>query len=278
VQKQNWYKFKKMLPSHHARRQGVVLVTHEQKILAGAISHKQGAETKSYFEDFNAPILDIEESAEFYSHKYQADTVSVISRDDLMTFLPSVTVIKRQRSPSYQQQLEELKNLLVAKGIHKGDRHAPNMLPRNHFFLDIFDTMFAELLPERKLVLLCIVEENRDLMTLAMEFEGRQLKKYSDPDWSNLDWTQKGMDVFHIDTAQRLTLWAENNYMLPCYSVFVSRRLWNECADLQKTSSNKAAWKLFLQQLHQREAERELLVTPMDWSMKANLRWHGMGA
>ncbi|MGZ3655383.1 MAG: hypothetical protein ACXVCS_07495, partial [Bdellovibrionota bacterium] len=157
---------------------------------------------------------------------------------------------------------------------HLGERPTEQFWPRKNFLLSIFKSFFGELFPERKLLLVGVVNGPESLDALLLELHGAEVKGFSEPDFSGIDW--KGMDFFLPENAARFVGWCENHYVLPTYSIFLTKRVWDEVRGLQMTQGDRAAWR-FLQKIRsQRDVEKEIQFEPEPWPMKALLRWHSM--
>ena len=281
--KHSWHSFTNSLGFLQAKKRGLSVLIHNHKIL-GAATSKAPSDTKISFDDFDYHVEDKESANEVLAHKYQVDAITFIERDDLLSYVHDVSVLKTGKVQPYYVQLMRLRAQLgvddseKVKGvIHKGEKPISDFWPRNHFFLDIFNSTFADLLPERKILLLCIYDvEQQTHDVSALEYSGRALKEYHTVDWSSLDWTRDDFDVFQTETAQRLVLWTENTHMLPTYAVFVTKRLWQECIDIQLKSGAHKSWKHFVKHSKQRDLEKELLIEPTPWPMTATLAWHSL--
>jgi hypothetical protein len=140
----------------------------------------------------------------------------------------------------------------------------------------LFRSFFGELFPERKLLLFSVVSDANTIDSVLLEFQGAELKGFCDPDFSGLDW--RGTDLFLPESAARFVAWCESHYMLPAYSIFLSKRVWEECRQAQMTAGERAAWKTLLKYKTARDVEKEVLLEPEPWPVKALLRWQSMRA
>jgi len=283
--RQNWRKFKEILGFAPARKQGLVIIGSGKKILAGTTTHSCQELPRKDFQHQNYINEHVENTWEHLCHEYVASGLTYIDRDELFSELASVVNLQQGKISSniYYQQLQLLReSLKLHRGdktklaVHVGDKPVENFWPREHFFLGIFRSMFAELLPERKILLLSIIEPNNSLQSIVLEFQGATLKTFSEPDWYNIEWLSKDLDYFHPDTAKRFILWCENHYILPTYGVFLTRKTWDECQKIQVEQGDKAAWKHLLQIKKQRDVDVEVYVEPEPWPVKAALHWNSM--
>lgn len=284
-QRRNWRKFRELAGHLPAKKPGMAIVCTEKKVLCGALSGV-GNPVLPHFRDEGVPIEHVENTAEQLSHKYASGCVSFINRDELLQLLgqissPGGSISKLPES--YYTQLERIREALkISKGeksklaVHLGDRPVEQFWPQEVFLFSLFDTMFSELLPERKILLLGVQKAGNELDAVALEFSGTELKNFSVPDWSGLDRQGAPADFFHRPTVERMVLWCENHFMLPTYAIFVQERVWEECRDLQRKQGNKAAWKHFMKAKSQRDADTTVLMEPEPWPIKAALHWQSL--
>jgi hypothetical protein len=206
-----------------------------------------------------------------------------VEHEELVSALAQVAAV-RPSAPAtdhFHAQLVRLRELIgVEKGeksklaVHVGERPPENFWPRKNFLFSLFRSFFGELFPERKLLLLLVVNSADDFDALLLEFHGAELKGFCEPDFSGIDW--QGRDLFLPETAARFVASCETSHMLPAYSLTLTRRVWEECRGVQMTQGDKAAWKFLQKARSQRDVEKEVLFEPEPWPVKALLRWHSM--
>jgi hypothetical protein len=279
--RQNWYKFQKILGPLPPKKPGVLVLQANNRVLAGALGLPAGSPSSAGFGEVGRQIEHIDNTWEELSHKYGAAGASFIDQVELQKLLSQVAAV-RSSSPAtdhFHAQLVRLREALgVERGeksrlaVHMGERPVESFWPRKNFLLGLFRSFFGELFPEKKLLLIGVVNDPQNFDALLLEFQGAELKGFCEPDFSGIDW--KGFDLFLPDTASRFVAWCENHYMLPAYSLFLSRRVWEECRDAQAVQGDKPAWKALLKSRSQRDVEKEVLFEPEPWPMKALLRWH----
>ncbi len=279
-QRQNWRRFNKVLGFLPSKKPSLILLSGDKQIFAGTISGAQKNRSE-HFHDVGMCFDHVENAFEQLAHKYNVTASTVIDRSELMQTLAQVA--GSQVTESYHGQLEMIRRALgIENGertklaTHLGDRPVQDFWPKENFLLRIFQAMFVELLPERKILLLAIVKSETERDLLALEFIGAELHTCYVPDTSNLEWYREAIDLFHRDTISRLVLWSENHYMLPTYAFVMSARAWTECCEEQEKSGERGAWKSFQKIKNARDSEREILVEPEPWPLKACLRWNGM--
>ncbi len=283
--RQNWRKFQKILGFVPAKKQGLIVIGSGKKILSGISTDSCQDLPHKDFSHQGLVSEHLENAWEFLSHEYHAAGMTYIDRDELFTELATISAMQVGKSSNgiYHEQLLALRDALKLErgektklAMHLGDKPVENFWPRQHFLLQVFQSMFSELLPDRKVLLLGIVEPNNTLNAIALEFQGTELKKFMEPDWTNMEWNEKHTDYFRADSANRFVLWCENHYILPSYALFVTRKIWDECRDIQVKQGDRAAWKHLLLWKKQRDADVEVLVEPEPWPMKASLHWNSM--
>jgi len=281
--RQNWHKFQRLLGHLPPKKKGLVVLQSNQKILAGAVGAPADQPLHAGFSDAGMPSEHVESAWETLSHKYGASGATFLEREALLEALGQIAAVRTvaPATDNFHAQLTKLRELLsVEKGSklasHLGDKPVESFWPREHFLLGFFRSFFSELLPERKLLLLCVVKGPGDMDSLLLEFQGSELKGFCDPDFSGFDW--KSSDLFLPETAERFVLWCENHYMLPAYSLFLTERVWQECRDFQATQGNRQAWRHILKIRAQRDVEKEVLLSPEPWPVKALLRWNSLRA
>ena len=281
----SWHKFRDLLGYLPARRRGLVLLADERKVLWGAISQKSDDKVSIGFRDRNLPAEDLDSAWEDLSKKYNAVGATFVQRKELMALLGQLAAPKPSKPAfeNYHVQIGQIREALKISsgdkntlGIHKGDRPVAAFWPGELFLLKIFQSFFAELLPERKILLLGVIDGPNSLNSLVVEFRGSALKSFQEPDWAGFDWQAQSTDFFEPSTAARFVLWCENRYMLPTYGLFVTRAVWDECQKIQKESGERAAWKYFLSRKNMRDADPEIRLDPEPWPLRATIHWHSM--
>lgn len=282
--RQNWRKFQKILGYVPAKAQGLLVVGAGKKLLAGAVTSSCQDLPHKDFSHQGFEAEHVENAWEILTHEYHAAGMTYIDRDELFTELASIAAIKSGKSSTdiFYDQVKMLReSLKLERGektklaSHFGDKPVGNFWPRENFFLGYFQSMFSDLLPERKILLLGIVEEDNSLSSIALEYQSSQLKRFIEPDWNNLE-IEKDTDFFQQEMMARFVLWCENHYVLPTYGVFVTRKIWLECMEMQLKQGDRAAWKHLLQTKRRKDVEMEVLVEPEPWPMKAVLHWNSM--
>lgn len=277
--KQNWHKFQSFLGFVPARKRGLLLLAQERRLVAGAAGRVPAADKSAEYHEEEQVYDHAESLWEALAAKYNADGATIVERADLLRMLTEVAT-KRSGSglpESYYSQLRALRGKLgvdsgeKSAGVaHFGDKPVADFWPGQHFILQIFQSLFAELLPERKILLLG-VWGNDGLEAMALEFQGEQLRTFTEPNFVNLDY--HGQDLFHPATMDRFVSWCEAHYMLPTYALFFTAKLWAECDVLQKQKGSGAAWRHFVEQKRQREHDPEVRLSPEPWPLKAALQW-----
>lgn len=282
--KQNWNKFRALVGGVAPKRQGLLLLGHEQKVLAGAnivsSTNKENTNAK-YFVDQGIAYSDGESLWSDLESKYSADGATLLERNELLRCLGEVSSAMANKGlpESYFSQLKTLRAQFgVESGQnnscaqHFGDKPVAHFWPDQHFLLQIFRPLFAELLPERKLLLLGVVK-GTELQSIVLEFVGAELRTFAEPDFSSLDW--QGQDLFHRNTLERFVNYMESRYVLPTYAFFLSSSVWEECQALQRREGGRSAWKHLLRHRRQRENDPEICIHPESWPLKAALQWQG---
>lgn len=285
--RQNWHRFQRVLGYLPPKKTGLMVLHSNQRILAGAVGVPADSPSQPGFSDIGMSFDHVESAWEVLSHKYGAAGATFLGREELIGALSQVAAVK-SNSPAtdhFPAQVAKLREMLgLEKGekrteksklaVHLGDKPFEQFWPRKPFFLSFFRSIFGELFPERKLFLLAVVNDAESIDSLLLEFHGPELKGFCDPDFSGLDW--KGKDHFLRENSKRFVSWCESRYMLPTYALFVSRRAWDECRDVQQKNGDKLAWKNLLKIKNMRDVEKEVLFDPEPWPIKAILRWHSM--
>lgn len=281
--RQNWHKFQRILGPLPPKKSGLVLLLSHNRVVAGVMGLAAGAGSRSGFRDMGRQIDDMNGAWGDLSGKYDCSGATFIDQSELLSVLAQVAAVRGQAPATdhFHAQLARIRELLgVEKGeksklaTHLGDRPVEQFWPRKNFLLSLFRSFFGELFPERKLLLVGVVNGPDSFDALLLEFQGSEVKGFSEPDFSGIDW--KGLDLFLPETAARFVAWCENQYVLPAYSIFLSRRVWDEVRAAQMTQGEKAAWRLLQKVRNQRDVEKEVQFEPEPWPMKALLRWHSM--
>lgn len=281
--RQNWHKFHQILGPLPPKKPGVVVLHSNNTIVAGAVGIPNDSPMKDGFEDVGAAMENVDAMWDKLSHKYGAVGSTFIDREELVNALGQVASV-RTGSPATDNFYSQLKKLRAQLGVdrndkqklaqHFGDRPVDAFWPREHFLFSLFRCFLGELFPDRKLLLLGVVNDTDSVDAMLLEFQGHELKGFCDPSFSGLDW--KGMDLFLPENVARFVLWAETHFVLPTYAVFITRRIWEECREAQSKGGEKAAWKHLLKMHSARDVEREVIFEPNPWPVKAILRWHAM--
>ncbi|HEY8278387.1 MAG TPA: hypothetical protein VIH99_02105 [Bdellovibrionota bacterium] len=281
--RQNWHKFQRILGPLPPKKSGLVLLLSHNRVVAGAVGFAAGALSRSGFRDLGRQVDDMTGAWDDLSAKYQCAGASFIDQRELLNALSQVAAVRASAPATdhFHAQVARLRELLgVERGeksrlaTHLGERPVEHFWPRKNFLLGLYRSFFGELFPERKLLLVGVVNSPDSFDSLLLEFQGAEVKGFSEPDFSGIDW--KGLDLFLPETAARFVAWCENHYVLPAYSIFLSRRVWDEVRTAQMSHGEKAAWRLLQKIRSQRDVEKEVLFEPEPWPMKALLRWHGM--
>lgn len=281
--RQNWHKFQRILGPLPPKKSGLVVLHAHNRILGGALGLAAGSPSNSGFTDTGKQLEPIENSWELFSHKYGCAGATFLENEELLAALAQVAAV-RPSAPAtdhFHAQLVRLREMIgVEKGeksklaTHLGEKPVEQFWPRKNFLFSFFRSFFGELFPERKLLLLGVVNDSQSMDALLLEFQGAELKGFCEPDFSGIDW--KGMDLFLPATASRFVAWCESHHMLPAYTLFLTRRVWEECREAQMLHGHKAAWKHLQKTRSQRDVEKEVLFEPEPWPVKALLRWHSM--
>jgi hypothetical protein len=281
--RQNWHKLQRILGPLPPKKQGMLVLHSHNRVIAGAIGNTAQGPANSGFTDLGRQIESFDSAWEVFSHKYNSAGATFVDNEELLTQLAKVAEV-RPTAPAtdhFHSQITKLRELMGVErseksklAVHVGERPVEQFWPRKNFLLTLFRSFFGELFPERKLFLLGVVNGPDSMDSILLEFQGSELKGFCEPDFSGIDW--KGKDLFLPETASRFVAWAENYHMLPAYSLMVSRRVWEECREVQVAQGEKSAWKHLLKIRGQRDVEKEVQFEPEPWPMKALLRWHSM--
>lgn len=281
--RQNWHKFQRLLGPLPPKKPSLLVLHSHHRILSGALALSGGSSGGvGGFQEVGTHIDPIDSAWEVLSHKYEVNGGCFVDNEELVNALGQVASV-RPTPPAtdhFYAQIVRLRELMgLDRGeksklaVHMGDRPLDQYWPRKNFLLSIFQTFFGELFPERKLVLVGVVNDSHSMESILLEFHGPDLKGFCEPDFSGIDW--KGSNLFDPETAQRFVAWSESHHMLPAYSLFVSRRLWDECREVQLLNGERAAWKL-LAKANGAKEEREMLFEPEPWPLRALVRWHSL--
>ena len=281
--RQNWHKFQRILGPLPPKKSGLVLLLSHNRVVAGAMVLAAGALSRSGFREVGRQIDDVTGAWDDLSAKYDAAGATFVDQEELLAALAQVAAVRASAPATdhFHAQLGRIRELLgVEKGeksklaTHLGERPTEQFWPRKNFLLSFFRSFFGELFPERKLLLVGVVNGADNFDALLLELQGAEVKGFSEPDFSGIDW--KGLDLFLPETAARFVAWCENHYVLPTYSIFLTKRLWDEVRGLQMAQGDRAAWRMLQKVRSARDVEKELQFEPEPWPMKALLRWHSM--
>ncbi len=267
--RQNWHKFQRILGPLPPKKSGLVLLLSHNKVVAGVLGLAAGAGSRSGFRDMGRQIDDVNGAWGDLSGKYDCGGATFIDQGELLHALSQVAAVRGQAPATdhFHAQLARLREMLgVEKGeksklaTHLGDRPVEQFWPRKNFMLGMFRSFFGELFPERKLLLVGVVNGPDSFEALLLEFQGAEVKGFAEPDFSGIDW--RGLDLFLPETAARFVAWCENQYVLPAYSIFLSRRVWEELRAAQMTQGDRAAWRMLQRIRSQRDVEKEVQFEP----------------
>jgi hypothetical protein len=281
--RQNWHKFQRVLGPLPPKKSGLVVLHSHNRVLAGALGLSAGSPSNSGFHEVGRTVDPIDSAWEVFSHKYDVGGGTFIDNEELMAALAQVAAVRPSppATDHFHAQIVRMRELIGVEkseksklAQHMGDKPMDQYWPRKNFLLSLFRSFFGELFPERKLVLLGIVNNAQSMDALLLEFQGPDLKGFCEPDFSGIDW--KGSDIFSKETATRFVAWCESHHMLPAYSIFLSRRVWEECREAQMLQGDKAAWRALQKNRAQKDVEKEVLFEPEPWPLKALVRWHSM--
>lgn len=281
--RQNWHKFQRILGPLPPKKSGVALLLSHNRVVAGALGLAAGSPSSTVLREVGRQVDDVSGAWEDISAKYGCAGGTFIDLGELLAALSQVAAVRSSApaTDSFHAQLARLRELLGVEGgeksklaTHLGDRPVEQFWPRKNFLLSLFRSFFGELFPERKLLLLGVVNGPDSFDSLLLEFHGTEVKGFNEPDFSGIDW--KGLDLFLPETAGRFVAWCENQHALPAYSIFLTRRVWDEARAAQMTGGDRAAWRVLQKVRSQRDVEKELQFEPEPWPMKALLRWHSM--
>lgn len=284
-EKQNWYKYRSLFPDCSSKEKGLFTISFHDKIIHGSVSRPYGA-TPENFQEIEMPIEDVGSAFETLTNRYNARSLTVLRRDDLLKTVMELMPPPGEPStvPSYGKQLSDVRAALSlekrdknAKYEFRGDVPNEHCLPRPHFFTNIYSSMISDLLPEDKLLFLGIVDEDKkQFSSILLEFSGRELVSFADPDFSNFDWRSLVQTFPNREAAERFVTWCESRYQVPAYTVFVTAKVWREATVYQQKFGYRAAWKHLLKARSGSDLDRELLIEPEPWPMRAIFHWHAM--
>ena len=283
--RQNWHKFQRILGPLPPKKSGLVLLLSHNRVVSGVLGLAAGGNSRSGFRELGRQVDDVTGAWDDLSAKYDCAGASFIDQGELISALSQVAAVRASAPATehFHAQLGRLRELLgVEKGrnrdgtttkeksrlvTHLGDRPVEQFWPRKNFLLSLFRSFFGELFPERKLLLVGVVNSPDSFDALLLELHGAEVKGFSEPDFSGIDW--KGRDLFLPENAARFVAWCENHYVLPTYSIFLSKRVWDEARAAQMAHGDRAAWRLLQKTRSQRDVEKEIQFEPEPWPVKA---------
>ena len=281
--RQNWHKFQRILGALPPKKSGLMLLLSHNRVVAGVLGLAAGGNSRGGFREVGRQVDDLTGAWNDLSAKYDCAGATFIDQGELIKALSQVAAV-RASSPAtehFHAQLGRIRELLgVEKGekselaTHLGERPVEQFWPRKNFLLSMFRSFFGELFPERKLLLVGVVNGPDRFDALLLELQGAEVKGFTEPDFSGIDW--RGLDLFLPETAARFVAWCENQYALPTYSLFLTKKIWDEARAAQMAHGDKAAWRLLQKTRSQRDVEKEIQFEPEPWPVKALLRWHSM--
>jgi hypothetical protein len=281
--RQNWHKFQRILGPLPPKKSGLVLLLSHNRIVSGVLGLAASGNSRGGFREIGRQVEDATGTWDDLSAKYDCAGATFIDQGELIAALSQVAAV-RATTPAtehFHAQLGRIRELLgVEKGeknklaTHFGDRPVEQFWPRKNFLLSLFRSFFGELFPERKLLLVGVVNGADSFDALLLEMQGAEVKGFTEPDFSGIDW--RGRDLFLPETAAKFVAWCENHYVLPTYSLFLSKRVWDEARAAQMANGDRAAWRVLQKTRSQRDVEKEIQFEPEPWPVKALLRWHSM--
>ena len=275
--KQNWHKFNQLLGPLPPSKSGMLALHSGQKIVTGVVCGDPSVAVKPYFRAEQATFENVEQNWEMLSHKYGSQWGAFLERSTVMEALIEVGAIQSQgpATENFYNQVRQLRSKLHLDPRDRGNQTFGSRefsMPRDHFFLSYFRSFFSDLLPEKKLLLMGVVNSSTSIDTVLLEFQGRELSNFYDPDFTGLEFIEK--DLFERSNLSRLVLWCENQAMLPAYALIVSRKVWQECKELQESQDSRAAWSHLLRSKRQKDTDLEVIFEPEPWPIKALFHWH----
>ena len=281
----NWHKFNRFFSAVPARKRGVLALAHQERIIHAAISGAKDPGPRT-FNDSGMPIQDLDSAYAALQDRYRIRNLAVVDRDDLLKILLDMPLTNSD-VPSerlYHAQIALLRAQLGIEGGRgaldsRGDRPLVHFYPRFNFLLQAFRLWFSDLLPERRLLFVGICDEDKvGFEALALEYSGRRIVRVIDPDFGNFDWRTLTAGFVRKDGAERFVAWCESKYMLPTYSVFLTRVVWEECQSLHAKEGARAAWKFLLRSMRGGDLGREVCVEPYAWPIRAAIHWGALRA
>ncbi len=196
----------------------------------------------------------------------------VVDRKDLNRFIRD-TVLGNQ---NYYQQLQNLRARI------QDDRKTSIVISKNHFVIDLFSMQLAKYFPKKFNVCVFIDQRlslshnmfeftdanNKDshYRALVLSFDNQKLDQFYEPDFSSLhnerlrDW---------VRDHDLIGSYLENRYMLPCFSIFVYKDVWEKMNQAAATSSTLQTnpWRTFVRFLDDGRAA----ITPRNFILRAYL-------
>ncbi|RZA06777.1 MAG: hypothetical protein EOP11_09435 [Proteobacteria bacterium] len=174
--RQNWHKLQRILGPLPAKKPGMLVLHSHNRVLAGTLGHSAQSPSNSGFTDVGREIDPIDTTWELFAHKYNSVGATFIDNEELMGALSQVAAV-RPTAPAtdhFHAQLTKLRELMgVDKGeksklaTHMGERPVEHFWPRRNFMLSLFKSFFGELFPERKLLLLAVVNDAQSIDALG---------------------------------------------------------------------------------------------------------------
>lgn len=207
-----------------------------------------------------------------FNEEFGVQNSRVVNRKDLNQWIRN-TVLGSQ---NYYQQLQSLR-----ERIHD-DQKTSVVISKNHFIIDLFSTQLARFLPKKFNV--CIFIDQRFSLShnmfeftdangiechyraLVLSFDNQKLDQFYEPDFSSLhnerlrDW---------VRDHDLVGSYLENRYMLPCFSIFVYKDVWekmNQAAATQIALGTNP-WRTFVRFLDDGRAA----LTPRNFILRAYL-------
>lgn len=277
----SYYKLKALLPEAQPQSRGALVLSFHDKVIAGALSNPSIADSKTSieFRDQGFPVDDLKQAFEIFTERYHCNALAAISRQNLLKTLDNFVQQQGIDGESYSAQLIRLRRELglSAEGRSSSVQSVPvrslaKFFPSGNFLLQLFTGWFAELLPEQKLLLLGIVDENNtDFQSVLLKFTGSECVAAYEPDYAGFDWKELVTNFFDPISANRFVAWSEHQFNLPTYTLFVTKKLWQNSCKTQSEKGARAAWKILTQS---KEARKQVLFEPQPWPISVLLHWH----
>lgn len=277
-----WHRFRAMFPQAPARKAGIFGLVFEDKIIHGAVSRVANYPGKGFADD-GVPVQDPASALERLNQKYLTKAMTLLDRGELLKVLLEMPLIKSD-VPSDQLYYRQLEQIRAAMGLdghrrslrvdHWGMKPMADFFPRNHFLFMLLRNWIVDLLPERRLVLVGILDEDkRELEALVLEMNGQAIERVIDPDWSGFDWRSELKGFVRSQEAARFVQWCESKYMLPSYATFFTREAWDEAVKLDAEQGGRAAWRHLWKARRGGELGKQVLFEPEPWPLKAAWAW-----